>query len=132
MEGLARLGDRAQAQAIRSALARERNEAVTLAQQFAAVLLEDAPLDPLLGALGEPALRDQALRYLIELAPGRTAAFKAPAQHGDPHRRADVAFILATAGDDAALPIVQPMRRDVDAGVVRAADRAVVRLQRRP
>jgi HEAT repeat protein len=130
IEGLARLGDRAQVVAIRAALARERNEAVLLAQRFSSVLLDNGSLDSLFSALGKSGTHDQALRYLIELAPGRSAAFAAPARDGDSRRRADVAFILAMAGDAAALPIVEPMTRDRDPQVVRAADRAVARLRR--
>ena len=130
IEGLARLGDRAQAGAIRSAMARDRNDAVLLAQRFAWVLLENGPFDPLFAALAKSGTREQALRYLIELAPGRSASFAGAAKDVDPRRRADVAFILAMAGDPAALPVVEAMTRDADSQVVRAADRAVARLRR--
>ena len=130
IEGLARLGDRRQDEAIRSALAREPSEAVLLAQSFASALLVGGPLDPLFGALTKSRLRDQALRYLIELAPGRAASFTAPSRDLDPRRRADVADILALSRDKAALPIVEPLTQDSDPLVARSADRAVARLRR--
>ena len=132
IEGLARLGDRGQDGAIRSALARERGEAVLLARSFASVLLANGPLDPLFDALAKSRLRDQALRYLIELAPGRAASFAAPSRDRDARRRADVADILALSRDRAALPIVEPLTQDRDPLVARSADRAVARLRRLP
>jgi hypothetical protein len=129
-EGLARLGDRQYDDAVGSAFARESNEAVLLARAFASVLLTDAALDPLFDALAKSKLRDQALRYLIELAPGRTALFAAPSRNADARLRADVADILALSRDQAALPIVEPLTADSDRTVAHAADRAVSRLRR--
>jgi HEAT repeat protein len=68
IEGLARIGDRRAESAIQSALAGERNEAVQLAGAFASVLLANAPVDALAGALGRSRVHDQAVFYLTELA----------------------------------------------------------------
>lgn len=130
IEGLARAGDRSAVAAIRSAVARDLNDAVVLAERFAFVLLDNAPLDALFVALGKSGTHDQAFRYLMELAPGRLSSFGVQAKDGDAKRRADVALILAVSGDAAALPIVEPMTHDADPNVVRAADRAVARLRR--
>jgi HEAT repeat protein len=69
------------------------------------------------------------MRYLIELAPGRSAAFVGLAQDPAARIRADVADVLGLSGDAAAVPIVQPMMQDRDAQVVRSAQRAVGRLR---
>ena len=129
IEGLARLGDKSQAGAIQAALAGENNEGVQLAGSFAAVLLSGGSLDPLTDKLRRPKLRDQAWQYLVEAAPGRTAAFGRYAQDPDALMRADIADILGFAGDPAALPIVEPMTKDGDRQVALAAQRAVARLQ---
>ena len=58
---------------------------------------------------GRPRLRDQAKRYLVEIAPGRTAPSHASSLDPDPQMRADVIDMLGLAGDRAALPIVEPL-----------------------
>ncbi len=101
---------------------------------FAAVLLSDAPLDPLAEALRRPKLADRARQYLVAVAPGRSAAFSRYAQDPDVQIRTGVADVLGLAGDAAALPIVEAMLRDRDPQVALAAERAVARLNalRRP
>jgi HEAT repeat protein len=129
VEGLARIGDRSRLKSIESALAGENNDGVLLAGTFASILLSESSIDPIAEALTRPRLADQARRYLIEVAPGRTAAFRAHAQDPDPQVRSGIADILGLAGDVAALPIVEPMIHDRDPQVVLAAQRAVARLQ---
>jgi HEAT repeat protein len=130
LEGLARLGDPAEGAAIRAALARERSEAVLLAERFSAVLLANGSLEPLFEALGKPRLHDQAMRYLIELAPGRVQAFAGHAKAAAAPLRRDVADALGLSGDLAALPLVQAFVQDADPGVALAARRAAARLNR--
>ena len=129
IEGLARVGDATNAAAIEAALQGERNESVQLAGSFAAVALSNAPIEPLGDVLTKPRLRDQARQYLIELAVGRSAAFGRYVQDPEPSIRIDVADILGLAGDPAALPLIEPLTRDTDPQVVKAADRAVARLR---
>jgi HEAT repeat protein len=129
IEGLARIGDRSRLASIESALVGEANDGVMLAGTFASVLLSGSAIDPLSEALGRPKLADQAHHLLVEVAPGRTAAFKRYAQDPDVQIRAAVADILGLAGDVAALPIVEAMVRDRDPQVAFAAQRAVARLQ---
>jgi HEAT repeat protein len=129
IEGLARIGDRGGASQIQASLARERNDAVLLAANFAAVLFSNSSIDAIAEALAKPKLREQAMRYLIELAPGRSAAFVGLAQDPAARIRADVADVLGLSGDAAAVPIVEPMIQDRDAQVVRSAQRAVGRLR---
>ena len=128
IEGLARIGDRSRRGNIESALGGESDDRVLLAATFAAVLLSDAPLDPLAEALRRPKLADRARQYLIAVAPGRSAAFSRHAQDPDVQIRTGVADVLGLAGDTAALPIVEAMLRDRDPQVALAAERAVARL----
>jgi len=128
IEGLARIGDRTRRATIDSALRGESREQVLLAGTFAAVLLSDAPLEPLADALRRPKLADRARDYLIAVAPGRAAAFSRHAQDPDVQIRAGVADVLGLAGDPAALPIVEAMLRDRDPQIALAAERAVARL----
>jgi HEAT repeat protein len=71
----------------------------------------------------------------VELAPGRAADFMKQLMDPDPHIRLDVVEALGLGGDAAALPIVEPLAKDRDPRVAKAAERAVARLraaQRRP
>ena len=128
-EGLARLGDASQLPAIQSALASERGDSLLLTGAFASSMLSNAPLTPIAEALTRPRLRDQAYRYLVELAPGRSSLFTQQLQDPDPRVRADMIDVLALAGDAAALPLVESLLADRDAQVVKAAERAVARLR---
>jgi HEAT repeat protein len=129
IEGLARVGDRSRLGSIESALAGETNDGVLLAGTFASILLSDSPIEPLSEALRRPRLADQARHYLIEVAPGRTAAFRRHAQDPDVEIRSGIADVLGLAGDVTALPIVEAMVSDRDPQVAMAAQRAVARLQ---
>ena len=129
IEGMGRLGDRSKAADVEAALEGERNDGVLLAGRFALIALESLPIDPLTEALAQPRQRDQARQYLVEIAPGRSAAFNRQAQDPDARLRTDVADILGLGGDEAALAIVEPMANDRDPQVERAAERAVARLR---
>ena len=128
-EGLARLGDASQLQAIQSALAGERGDGPLLTGVFASAMLSNAPITPIAESLTRPKLRDQAYQYLVELAPGRSSLFTQQLQDPDPRMRSDVLDVLALAGDAAALPLVERSLSDRDPQVVKAAERAVARLR---
>lgn len=130
IEGLARVGDALRAPEIRAALERERNEGVLLAEHFAGVLLAAGPLDPLFAALAQPKLRDQAMGYLLEVAPGRAAAFARQAANPVARVRADLAQVLGVSRDPAALAVVEPLTQDRDRQVASAAQHAAARLRR--
>ena len=129
IEGLARLGDPARATGIQTSLSGERNDRVLLAGRFSAVLLSQGSVDSIVEDLTRAKLHDQALQYLIELAPGRTSLYARSAQDPDARLRFDIADILGLSGEAAALPIVEPLMHDSDSQVARAAERAVARLR---
>jgi HEAT repeat protein len=129
IEGMARSGDRAQLPAIQAAVDKELEGAVSLAGSFAMVLLANAPTDQVSDALGRPRLREQAKRYVIEIAPGRTATFSHQLLDSDVQIRIDVIDALGLAGDPAAIPVLEPLINDPDPQVARAAARAVARLR---
>ena len=129
MEGLARLGDASQLAAIQAAVDKERDRTVTLAGAFALVMLGNASTDRVADSLTRPKLREQAKRYLIELAPGRTASFAHQLLETDPQIRLDMIDVLGLAGDPAAIAVVEPLTKDRDPEVARAAERAVARLR---
>ncbi len=128
-EGIGRLGDRTRLADIQAALGGDRVDSVQLAVQFAAARLSGAPIEQLVEALGRPKLRDRAFAYLVELAPGQSAAFARFLQDPEGRVRADVADALGLAGDRTALPLLDSLQRDPDPQVVQAAARAVARLQ---
>ena len=130
VEGLARIGDRARLADIQTALANERDVAVSLAEAFATIMLSNGQVDRITETLMKPKLRNQAKQYLIEIAPGRTSLLSRQLQDPEPRIRLDVVDALGLAGDPAALPMIEPLKNDRDPQVARAAERAVARLQK--
>jgi len=129
VEGLARLNGTVKLGEIQTALAKEQEDEVQLAQSFAATMLADAPIDQLGEALVRPRLHDQARRYLIELARGHANRFGRHAIDPDSRIRVEVAEILTLAGDSSALPLVTPLASDQDPAVAFAGGRAVAQLR---
>ena len=128
VEGLARMNDAATLAAAEQSLSGDRNDSVRLARAFAAARLGPGGLDEIVRALTRPALRDQSLGYLIELAPGRAAALGRHAQDPDAAVRRDIADALGVSGDQAARSVVDTLARDSDPRVAQAAARAASRL----
>jgi HEAT repeat protein len=130
IEGLARTGNVGTLTTLQSALGRNRNEAVSLAGDFAAVGLAKGSVDVLVNALTRTRLRDQSFAYVIELAPGRAKEFAGGLQHPNARVRADIVHALGLSGDPDAQALVEPMTRDPDRQVARAAEIAAARLRR--
>jgi HEAT repeat protein len=128
IEGLARVGDRANLAAIQAVIDKESEQSVVLAGAFALVLLGNGTIDQVADSLGRPRMREQARRYLIEIAPGRTGAFAHQLLDSDPQIRIDTIDALGLAGDPSAIAVLEPLTKDVDPQVGRAAERAVARL----
>jgi HEAT repeat protein len=129
IEGLVRIGDASSISAIDATARGERNEAMLLAVSFADVTLSNAALDHITEALLKPKFHDQALQYLVELSASHRSAFARSLQDPDPRIRAAVVDALGLALDPAALPTVQPITRDPNPQVAKAAERAVARLK---
>lgn len=129
VEGLARIGDVSQAATIATALARDRSDAVLLGAEFASVLLSNGPIDDMVGALAKNRLRDQAMQYLVDAAPGRARLFSPHAADPQPRIRQLVVLALGLSGDPDAQPIVERYLKDADPAVARTAARAMARLQ---
>jgi HEAT repeat protein len=129
VEGLARLNGIVKLGEIQTALTKEQDDEVLLAQSFAATMLADAPIDQLGEALVRPRVRDQARRYLVELAPGHASRFGRHAMDPDSRIRVEIAEILTLAGDRSALPLVTPLAADQDPAVAFAGGRAVAQLR---
>lgn len=129
IEGLARLGDPSKVADIHAALGRERNAGVALAGAFASALLDNASTDRIADALIRPKLREQAVQYLIELAPGRASTLARHLLDPNQRIRLDVVDAIGLSGDPAAIPVVEPLTKDRDPQVARAAERAVARLR---
>lgn len=128
IEGLARLGDRRQAEAIQTAVRADRSEAMLLAGHFANVALEQGSADPIVEALARDRLRAQAFRYVVELAPGRMAALARYVGDPDKRMRLELVNALGLSGETAAVPVLVPLERDADQEVVFASRRAMARL----
>jgi HEAT repeat protein len=130
IEGLARAGDRSQLPAIQALVDQEHDRSVSLAGAFASILLGNGSVDSVADALGRPNLHEQAKRYIVEIAPGRTTQFTHQLLDSDPQIRLDVVDALGLAGDPAAIAAVEPLTNDKDPQVARAAERAIARLRR--
>jgi HEAT repeat protein len=129
IEGLARAGDATKVADIQTAAGADRSDTIALAVAFANARLANGSIDRIIEATTKSKLRDQAREYLVELAPGRTEAFRRHLMDPDARVRLEVVTILDRAGDPTALPIVEPLAQDKDPQVARAAERAVARLR---
>jgi HEAT repeat protein len=127
--GLARSGATDQLDRIHELLANERNEEAQLAGHFADALLADGAVDDLVGGLARQRTRPQALRYLIDVGPGRAHLLGPHVEDPQPALRIDLLEVLGLSGDPVALSTAERSRQDPDPAVSRAAARALLRLQ---
>jgi HEAT repeat protein len=132
IEGLARVGDPGNAAAIDAALKSERNDALQLAGSFASAALAKGSIAPIVEAIQKPRIHEQARAYLAELASWRSADFSSYLTDPDWHARADLVDALGLGHNPAALPLVEPLLKDQDPQVARAAERTVARLRNDP
>ena len=129
IEGLARVGDQARLADIRAAADADRGDAVTLAGAFASALLENGSVERIAAALTKAKLRDRARQYVAEIAAHRASVFAAQLMDPDERIRLDIVDAIGLAGDPAALSLVEPLLKDRDEQVARAAERAAMRLR---
>ena len=105
--------------------------APALARRFASLMLSDdavGGIAPIVEAVANPTLREQARWYLIEAAPRRSQAFTRYLQDPDPLIRTALVDALGLSDDEAALALVRPLASDKDVQVARAVERALARL----
>jgi HEAT repeat protein len=129
IDGLARGGDRARLADISRVADADRSDAVVLAATFASVLLANGSVDRIVEAVARPKQRDQAQQYLVELAPGRSAALARYLLDPDERIRLAVVTALGVSADPAALPLLEALLQDRSPSVARAAEHAVARLR---
>jgi hypothetical protein len=130
IEGLARAGGATNLSPIQRALENDRNETVGLAGDFAAVLLSRAPLDPIVASLTRSRLHDQAMRYLMELVPGRGQLLALHLQNPSSQVKADIADVLGFSGDVTLVSAMEALKAGSDPEVIFAGQRAALRLTR--
>ena len=130
IEGLARSGSRDVLPILERLGDTDRSNGVLLALHFAAISL-GAPVKPdqLVTALGTPALRLLALRYLVELSPAIANDLAASLQHPDAQIRAGVADALGFSHSPSVIPALEAAAKDRDAEAGRAAQRAIDRIR---
>jgi HEAT repeat protein len=129
IEGIARSGDRERNAAVQAAIAREKHEAILLAAHFANVMLANGSITTIVEALDRERLREQALQYVYDLAPGRAAALGALIRPASGRVRLDVVDALGMSGDPAAVGVLEPLSADKDPEVALVAQRALARLR---
>jgi len=129
IEGLARTGDRSRAESVVNAVSSERNDGIVLASHFANVMLANGKVDPVVEALGRSKQHDQALLYIQEIAASQPEVFAHHLQDPDARIRVDIVDAIGLSGDARALPLIEPLARDHDAEVAKAAARAIARLR---
>jgi len=137
VEGIARLSDAAQVDALLRRLNAERSNRVNLALDFAVARTgRTASLGPFVTALASPALRGAAARDLLELtATGHAgaAAWQQALQTPDAAARLLAVRILGLAGDAALSRVLQPLAGTGDNTALAASARqAIARLQAVP
>ena len=130
-EGIGRIGDRASVGAIDQLAMSDRAPAVRLAAAFALHRLGRSQSQAIASALADDERTTQAREYLFELGPealpGVQEALKVAVLS---RHRADLIQAIGYLGSSADLPAVEPLLRDPDERVQRAANAAVIRLAR--
>lgn len=129
IEGIARSNDRERNAAVQAGIVKDKHEAILLAAHFSNVRLADGSVTTIVEATDHEKLRDQALQYIYELAPGRAAVFSALIRPPAGEVRLDVIDALGLSGDAAAVAVVEPLATDKDPNVALAAQRALARLR---
>jgi HEAT repeat protein len=128
-EGLARCGDARAAASVETVLANEKKVPVQLARAFAMQAAGRPGLDALVAALATPATQAQAMGYLVELGPPVADPLAASLTNPNPQIRQGVAMTLGLIGGEPAVSALEPVRRDADTEVARAAERAIARIR---
>lgn len=128
-EGLARCGEPQAAAGVATALSDEKKTEVRLARAFAAEAAGQQGLDALVDALASEKTEAQAMAYLVELGTPIAPRLGPSLRHPDARIRERVAMTLGMIGGDQVVAALEPLRRDADTNVARAAERAIARIR---
>jgi HEAT repeat protein len=130
-EGLGRAGDRGSIPALENMLKTDRADEARLAAAFALQLLGQTQSHIVASLLAIDRTRDQARDDLFELgAPAVPGVLQALKVATDSRSRADLVQVIGYIGGGADIASIEPLLRDPDERVQRAATQAVARLRR--
>ena len=131
VEGLGRAGTSTDIAVVEAALATEGSDTVRTAMAFALQRLGKNYVPRLAQALQSDKLAAQVAEYFIELGPA-TAADLVP-HLKDPQEaiRGNVALVLGAIGSESEIASLEPLTKDRDREVARAATRAIERIKMR-
>jgi HEAT repeat protein len=128
-EGLGRAADTGSAQALESALTAESSAQGRLAMTFALLAIGKGNAHPLIEALANRQLADQARGYLVELGPSIVPAIKGYLANQTPLLKGALADVLGAIGGSSASEVLQTLKNDADPGVVASVERALERIR---
>ena len=128
-EGLARTGTaKVTASRIEGALASERDKRVRLAMSFA-LASAGRPIAPVVDAVLDDDLAEQALEYLVEIGPAHAVDLAARLRDQDPVVRRHIAIALGFVGGPDASAALTAAASDTNADVRSAIEVAQLRLR---
>lgn len=131
VEGVGRLRDRASIELARAIAKSDPSSDVRLAGLFALDRLGEPQLAGIALSLGQPVLGAQARDYLLEAGPSAAPAIvEALAKATAPAARAELVHLLGYLGGAADIRALEPLVKDPDPRVARAATNAIARLRR--
>ena len=130
-EGMIRLGEATRLPEIEATLSEDRDQSMTLTAAFARAVLGRGPVQPIVAAVAVQQTREQALGYLIELAPTRTADLIPQLTSENADVRRAVADALGFAGDPSARASLEALNVDADPAVATSGAHAAARLRSR-
>ena len=131
VEGVGRLRDRASLDQARRLAQSDPSNEVRLAGLFALDRLGEPQLAGLTVSIGQPVIGAQARDYLLETGPAAAPAVaSAIGTAADPAARADLIHLLGYIGGAADARMLEPLAKDPDPRVARAAADALARLRR--
>jgi HEAT repeat protein len=130
-EGLARAGDSSEIAALEAGAGTDPSDTVRAAMAFALQKLGKNYVPRLAEALKADKLAGQVAEYFIELGPSLATSLTPHLKDPDQAIRGNAAVILGAIGSTAEVVALEPVTRDRDRDVARAATRAIERIKMR-
>ncbi|MEO5896676.1 MAG: HEAT repeat domain-containing protein [Vicinamibacterales bacterium] len=130
-EGLARAGDSSELAALETGASTDPADTVRAAMAFALQKLGRNYVPRLAESLKSDKLARQVAEYFIELGPSLAASLAPHLKDPDEAIRANAALILGAIGSQAEVVALEPVTKDRDREVARAATRAIERIKMR-